>query len=109
MPRKKIPAARREHANDPSMNEAGVSRSNLVRVQMGQFQRMGGWQKLFSTACNSYVRAMHAWRDLDLIDGLILAGDNGVQLYANGNLADFGLVRRSTTLTAPGLNRPAQA
>ena len=102
MPRKKIllrPGVNTQMT--PSMNEAGVSRSNLVRVQMGQFQRMGGWQKLFSTACNSYVRAMHAWRDLDLIDGLILAGDNGVQLYANGNLADFGLVRRSTTLTAP--------
>jgi len=102
MPRKKI--AIRPGVNTqvtPSQNELGVSSSNLVRVQQGLFQRLGGWERLFDAQCNDYVRCMHAWKDLDLVDGLLIAGDGGAQLYAEGNLANFGLVRRASNVTPP--------
>ncbi len=68
-------------------NESGWFSGNLVRWQNGLLQKVGGWLKLFSTACAGYVRALHAWEDLTNASNLTIGTDGGVQIYRNGTLS----------------------
>lgn len=47
----------------PSLNEAGVSQSQLIRYKDGMIQTYGGWTQM-SVTSPSTVRALHAWQDL---------------------------------------------
>jgi hypothetical protein len=47
----------------PSVNEAGVSVSQLIRYKDGMIQAYGGWNQLGVTS-PSTVRCLHAWQDL---------------------------------------------
>ena len=46
-----------------SVNEAGISQSQMIRYKDGLVQTMGGWQSLFTT-CPSTIRDLHAWMDI---------------------------------------------
>ncbi len=46
-----------------SLNEAGVSVSQIIRYRDGIIETMGGWQQYTGAAVGSTVRALHAWRD----------------------------------------------
>ena len=47
-----------------SQNEAGISRSQLVRFRSGMIQKYGGWNKFTNTIIASTVRDLHAWQGL---------------------------------------------
>lgn len=47
----------------PSVNEAGVSVSQLIRYKDGMIQAYGGWNQLGVTS-PSTVRCLHSWQDL---------------------------------------------
>lgn len=82
-------------------NSAGISQSNLIRWRMGLLERMAGWARLFEQTCANFVRAMHAYQDLSLNNTLLLGTDGGPQIFVDGVLYDFSLVRRSVDLTPP--------
>lgn len=81
-------------------NQAGISESNLVRWRQGLLERMGGWQRLTGDRCAGYVRAMHAYRDTDNVDTLLLGTDGGAQIY-DGQISDISLVASDPSLTPP--------
>lgn len=48
----------------PLLNEASWSSSNLVRFFQGLLQKLGGWQRIISTALTGVCRGILAWADL---------------------------------------------
>lgn len=46
-----------------SLNEAGVSQSQLIRYKDQLIQTYGGWSQYVPSAIPSTVRALHAWQD----------------------------------------------
>lgn len=69
----------------PTLNEAGLSQSNLIRFREGMVEKLGGWAKYVNSAMNSAVRALNSWQDLYGNDRL------GV-----GCVGDLGYVQNST-------------
>src|SRR5690348_17611736 len=53
----------------PSLNEAGISQSQLIRFKNGLTQAYGGCVS-WGTAIGSTVRALHAWQDVRAVDYL---------------------------------------
>lgn len=82
-------------------NAGGLSASNLIRSNEGMIERIAGWQRLFSQTAAGAIRAMHAWKDLQGVNNLLLGTDNGPQLYADGDLYNSVLARKNSTVTAP--------
>jgi hypothetical protein len=54
----------------PTLNEAGVSASQLIRYRDGLLQKYGGWDNFYPLALGGIPRAMHAWQDLNQTDRL---------------------------------------
>ena len=48
-----------------SLNEAGVSESNLIRYRNGLPEKLGGWAKFYDFAVGGVPKALHAWLDLN--------------------------------------------
>lgn len=63
----------------PSLNEAGVSQSQLTRYQQGLIQKYGGWQTYFPSAIGSTVRDLHPWQGI--------AGDKHLAVGATQSLS----------------------
>jgi hypothetical protein len=49
----------------PTLNEAGVSESQLIRYRDGLIQKMGGWEAFYPFSVGGIPRALHAWQDLN--------------------------------------------
>lgn len=73
-------------------NESGWFSGNLVRWQQGLLQKVGGWQRLISTACAGFIRALHAWEDLENEKNLLIGTDAGPQIIVNNTLSTFQLL-----------------
>ena len=54
----------------PTLNEAGISQSQLIRFRDGLIQKYGGWQRFYSLAVSGVPRDLHAWQDLNSVDHL---------------------------------------
>lgn len=80
-------------------NESGWFACNRIRWKPGtpMPEKVGGWQRLISTVCAGFIRAMHAWEDLENEDNLILGTDGGAQLVVDGVLHTFQLLSGSIT------------
>ncbi len=48
----------------PTLNQAGISDSNLIRFQQGLVQKLGGWARKMSTNMGSVVKSLQPWMDL---------------------------------------------
>lgn len=48
----------------PSLNEAGVSQSQLIRTKNGIIQAYGGWETFGAAAIPSTVRDLHPWESV---------------------------------------------
>lgn len=81
------------------LNEGGWSFGNLVRFRFGLLEKIGGWAQLFSAQLAGVARAIHAYEDLALSDTLLIAGDGGPQIYADGVLYDFAVASVGTSNT----------
>jgi hypothetical protein len=69
-----------------TLNEGSWSSCNLIKFRNGLLEKIAGWEKLFSQACAGVVRALHAYADVYDTDTLLIAGDGGPQIYADGQL-----------------------
>jgi len=69
----------------PTLNEAGISQSLLIRFRDGLAQKYGGWTKFYPLALSGVPRDLHAWQDLNAVDHL-----------AVGTTASFNVITGST-------------
>jgi hypothetical protein len=77
-------------------NEAGVSRSQLIRYKDQMIQTYGGWSQYIPSAIPSTVRALHAWQGISGSDQQYL----GVGAVANLIIVSDGAVSDITPQTA---------
>jgi hypothetical protein len=49
----------------PTLNQAAISQSQLIRFKDGLAQKYGGWQRYYPNALSGTPRDMHAWEDLN--------------------------------------------
>jgi len=71
----------------PTLNEAGVSSSQLIRYRDGLIQKFGGWSSYLSTTTLGVPRALHAWEDL-----------NGSTWLAVGTPSQLAIIPNGTTI-----------
>lgn len=69
----------------PTLNQAGISASNLIRFRDGLPEKLGGWEKLIPTAMDSITRCLHPWQDI-----------NGTGWLAAGNLLSLNVMLGGT-------------
>lgn len=72
----------------PTLNQTGISTSDLIRFREGQVEKLGGWVSFYPFAIGSTVRALHAWEDL--------SGDTHL---AVGALSSLSVITDGTSLT----------
>lgn len=95
-----------------TLNEDGWSASQLIRFKNGLPQKMGGWQKLLTTALTGTATGMHSWADLDGNAYLAVGTEQALQVVQQGELltitpvdntvniaCDFDTTNGSTTVT----------
>lgn len=75
----------------PVLNEAGISTSQLIRFvpddKLGALpQKLGGYQKFFSDAIGSIVRALWAWADVNSATHLAIGAESELGILSDGVL-----------------------
>lgn len=73
----------------PTLNEAGISSSQLIRFRDTLAQKMGGWTKFYPLAVGGVPRAIHGWQDLNQTTHLIVGATTGLLVITNGNLQNL--------------------
>src|SRR5262245_35362342 len=71
----------------PTLNQAGISASNLIRFRQGLVEKFGGWARFVGSAMGSITRDLHPWQDL-----------LGVKWLGVGNLSSLKAVTASGTV-----------
>jgi hypothetical protein len=56
----------------PTLNEAGVVASQLIRYRDSLIQKYGGWQNFYPFAIGGVPRDLHAWQDLNTVSRLAI-------------------------------------
>jgi len=96
----------------PTLNEAGIAASQLIRFREGLVQKYGGWTQFYGFSIAGTPRDLHAWQDLNgaqhllagtttslnVITGQSLQNITPQQLITN-NAVNFSTVANSTTVT----------
>ena len=70
----------------PTLNEAGISQSQLIRFRDGLVQKYGGWQKFYGLAVSGIPRDLHAWQDLNSVDHLSVGTTTTFNVITSGSL-----------------------
>ena len=88
----------------PALNEAGISTSQLIRfipdrTLGGLVQKLGGWQKYFSTAIGSIVRCLWAWEDTNSNSYLAIGAEDSLNVLKPGEALNN--ITPQTTTTNP--------
>src|SRR6266702_2428981 len=96
----------------PSLNEAGVSQSALIRFKDSLIQKLGGWTTFFPFTVTVIPRDLHGWDDLNNLGHLAVGATNALQIITSGALSNitpqiqtsnftcnFSTVANSTTVT----------
>lgn len=84
-----------------SVNEAGVSQSQLIRYKEGLIQTIGGWQQYYSGVIPSTVRELHAWQGLTNNQFLALGATKNLITINSSTATD---ITPQTTTTNPAPN-----
>src|SRR5512146_157398 len=71
----------------PSLNEAGISQSQLIRFKNGLTQTIGGWQS-YGPIIPSTVRDLHAWQDVREIVHLGVGATQNLTVVTAGSATD---------------------
>jgi|SRR5215467_2252115 hypothetical protein len=58
----------------PTLNQAGISQSQLIRFKDDLAQKLGDWQKYYPFALSGKPRGRHAWEDLNGAKATVRAG-----------------------------------
>lgn len=85
----------------PSLNEAGVSQSQLIRYKDGMIQSYGGWETVPITS-PSTVRAIHAWQGIgNSHPHLALAGTTSLLVFHSDDNAAETITPQTNTTNPP--------
>ena len=71
-----------------SLNEAGISESQLIRFKGGLIQTYGGWAS-YGAVIPSTVRDLHAWQDVQGIDHLGVGATHNLIVVTAGSNNDI--------------------
>lgn len=72
-----------------SLNEAGVSISQLIRYKDQIIQTYGGWSQFITTTIPSTVRDLHAWQDAASVKHLGVAATSNLMVVTLGSATDI--------------------
>src|SRR5262245_25333032 len=78
----------------PSLNEAGISQSQLVRFRQGLVEKLGGWQSFNAVTNPSTVRDIHPW-------GGIASGRTYLGIGGTSNLSVYRSDLGATQVITP--------
>jgi hypothetical protein len=83
-----------------ALNEAALSESNLIRFVpdrqgVGLPQKLGGWEKLYSSSIGSIVRALWAWEDTNSRSWLGVGAESSLSLILDN--AESVITPQTTT------------
>lgn len=73
----------------PSVNEAGVYQSQLIRYREGMIQPIGGWEQYITVTSPSTVRDLHAWQDLNSEQRLAAGATQNLLVITDGAMNDI--------------------
>lgn len=73
----------------PTLNEASISESRLIRFKDGLAQKYGGWEKFYSLAVDGVPRDLHAWQDLNQTAHLAVGSTEQLAVITTGTLQDI--------------------
>jgi hypothetical protein len=73
----------------PTLNEAGISQSQLIRFRDGLVQKYGGWQKRYQFALSGVPRDLHAWQDLNAVDHLAVGTTTSFNVITGSTLQNI--------------------
>lgn len=85
----------------PALNEAGVSSCDMIRYRDGLIEKLGGWEKFYSFAIGSTVRALQAWEDLGGDTWLGVGALSSLQVISDGS---GSTITPQVTTTNPAVN-----
>lgn len=96
----------------PTLNQAGISSSQLIRFRESLVQKIGGWQKFYAFNIAGVPRDFHAWQDLNGARHLLAGTTTSLNVITGGSLinvtpqllntnspVNFSTVANSTTVT----------
>jgi hypothetical protein len=79
----------------PTLNEAGISFSQLIRFQNGLPQKIGGWQRLSEDTVVGTASGMHTWAALNGNPYLAVGSEQRLAIFSGGLLYDITPLRDS--------------
>ena len=62
----------------PTLLQASISESQLVRFRDGLVQKYGGWERLYAFNVAGITRDLHAWQDLNDVQHLLIGSTTNV-------------------------------
>lgn len=72
----------------PSLNEAGVAESQLIRYKDGLIEKIGGWDQYYPITLDSTIRHIHAWQGLENNKFLSVGATGTLSIINSNDLSD---------------------
>lgn len=73
----------------PSLNEAGISQSQLIRFKSDMIETYGGWTQYLATLIPSTVKDLHAWQDVSGTKHLGIGATQNLMIATSGSAIDI--------------------
>ena len=73
----------------PSLSEAAINQSNLIRFRSGLPEKLGGWTRYYPFAVGGVPKALHPWLDANENQYLAVGTTTLLGTISNGTLADI--------------------
>ena len=74
--------------SSPTLNQARLAKSQLIRFYEGLVQKIGGWTQYSAMSAIGTCRALHGWADLKGNNYLALGTEQRLQVLVSGNPVD---------------------
>ncbi|QPF87035.1 hypothetical protein IC762_12345 [Bradyrhizobium genosp. L] len=86
-----------------TLNQAGISSSNLIRFKDKLPQKLGGWTRFYPNALSGIPRDIHGWADLNSNNWLAIGTTTQLVVISSGNAQNI-TPQTLVSNFAPGLN-----
>jgi len=73
----------------PTLLEAGISASKLIRFRDSLVEKFGGWAKFYANSVAGTPRDLHAWQDLNQVNHLASGSTTQLGVITAGVLTDI--------------------
>lgn len=74
----------------PTLVMTEITASQAIRWREGLVEKLGGWAQYFGYPVPGPIREMWAWADINLVEHLAAAGDQGVYTITDNSLLEMG-------------------